>query len=246
VKTFVTDEVVARVGQEARRGRMLLVQTTDLDKGEPVTWNLSEIAMHGGPYAADLFRSVLVASASIPTLFPPVLIRVERNGIVADELHVDGGTATPFFIAPEAVPMAEPTGTGERKINLYVVLNGQLESSPTTTRPRSMDVLWRSVTTNFQHTARASVALAYNLARAHDMEFKFTAIPGYYPYRGPLEMNEQTMSALFRYAERCAQLDLLWRTPKGPEAMSSSAETDGRNECPSGAAPRIANWPMAR
>jgi predicted acylesterase/phospholipase RssA len=81
-----------QVASEARRGRMLLVQTTDLDKAEPVMWNLGEIAMHGGSEAKRLFRDVLVASASIPTLFPPVLIRVREDGVIADELHVDGGT----------------------------------------------------------------------------------------------------------------------------------------------------------
>ena len=238
VNTYISDEVITRVAEEARRGRMLLVQTTDLDKAEPVMWNLGEIAMHGGPAAKRLFCDVLVASASIPTLFPPVLIRVEKDGVFADELHVDGGTTTSFFIAPEMAPVIADSFAGANRINVYVVVNGQLESSPITTRARSIDILWRSVSTNFQHGARASIALAYNIARSHNMTFRFTAIPGYYPYGGPLEMSRDAMTRLFRFAELCAGQNLLWKSPEDTYniATRAGARTDGEAACPSAAA----------
>ena len=235
VSTFVTDEMLNQVASEARRGRMLLVQTTDLDKAEPVMWNLGEIAMHGGSEAKRLFRDVLVASASIPTLFPPVLIRVEKDGVIADELHVDGGTTTTLFIAPEMAPVVTDSFAGADRINVYVVVNGQLESPPKTTRARSIDILSRSVSTNFQHSARASVALAYNVARSHSMTFRFTAIPGYYPYRGPLEMSKDAMSRLFRFAELCAGQDLLWKSPEDTYKVVTEVATPIKSEsaCPS-------------
>jgi predicted acylesterase/phospholipase RssA len=242
VGTYVTDEVITRVAEESRRGRMLLVQTTDLDKAEPVMWNLGEIAMHGGPAAKRLFRDVLVASASIPTLFPPVLIRVEKDGVFADELHVDGGTSTSLFIAPEIAPVVSGSFAGADRINVYVVVNGQLESSPKTTRTRSMDILWRSVSTNLQHSARASVALAFNVARSHNMNFRFTAIPGYYPYGGPLDTSNDAMTRLFRFAELCAGRNLLWKTPEDTYTIATpvGALTNGDSACPSAMAVALA------
>ena len=47
-----------------------------------------------------LFRNVLLASASIPGVFPPVLINVEAGGKVRQEMHVDGGTTDNAVLLP--------------------------------------------------------------------------------------------------------------------------------------------------
>jgi hypothetical protein len=52
------------------------------------------IAASDTPEAFDLFRQILLASASIPILFPPVYIPVEVEGKICEEMHVDGGLAT--------------------------------------------------------------------------------------------------------------------------------------------------------
>ena len=43
------------------------------------------------------FRKILLASASIPIIFPPVYIPVEVGGEIYEEMHVDGGVATQVF-----------------------------------------------------------------------------------------------------------------------------------------------------
>ena len=43
---------------------------------------------------------IILASASIPAIFPPVLFEVEANGKRYDELHVDGGAASQVFLYP--------------------------------------------------------------------------------------------------------------------------------------------------
>src|SRR2546429_2787195 len=102
VDHLVSRRLIEAVATEAARGKVLFVATTDLDKQEAVIWDMGAIAAHGGEAARVLFRDVLVASASVPGLFPPVLIRVDGpDGESFDEMHVDGGTATPFFVASE-------------------------------------------------------------------------------------------------------------------------------------------------
>jgi Patatin-like phospholipase len=54
-----------------RQGRRLFIVTTNLDAQRPVLWNMGAIAASGQPAALELFRKVLVASASIPGLFDP-------------------------------------------------------------------------------------------------------------------------------------------------------------------------------
>ena len=43
---------------------------------------------------------MLIASASIPVAFPPVIIEVEADGKPYDEMHADGGTSTQIFLYP--------------------------------------------------------------------------------------------------------------------------------------------------
>src|ERR1700683_3175086 len=90
VDHYVTDELLRAVSMESQRGRLLLVATTDLDSEQTVFWNLGLIAEQGGAKAKRLFRDVLIASASIPGVFPPVMIHVEQAGKTFEEMHVDG------------------------------------------------------------------------------------------------------------------------------------------------------------
>jgi predicted acylesterase/phospholipase RssA len=67
--------------------------TTNLDAERAVVWNMGAIAEHGDDRALKLFRDVLLASASIPGLFPPVSIEAEANGRRFQEVHADGATS---------------------------------------------------------------------------------------------------------------------------------------------------------
>jgi hypothetical protein len=89
VDAYVSNTMIEAVAREADRGRLLLVVTTDVATGEPVVWDMGAIAKYGGPAARTLFCNVLVASASVPGMFPPVIIRVQEDGMPRDEVHVD-------------------------------------------------------------------------------------------------------------------------------------------------------------
>ena len=64
---------------------------------------MGAIASSGDPKALELFRSVMEASASIPGVFPPVMIEVEGDGKRFAEMHVDGGITTNVLVLPEAL-----------------------------------------------------------------------------------------------------------------------------------------------
>lgn len=101
INKYVTDELIAEIAVEFRRGRGLFVGTTNLDAGRPVIWNIGRIANIGGRGAGDLIRSILRASASIPGVFPPVYLEVAApDGTTYTEMHVDGGTSSQIFLYP--------------------------------------------------------------------------------------------------------------------------------------------------
>src|SRR5215510_13216268 len=100
IERYVTREFLDQDAAEHRKGRRLLIGTTHLDAQRPVIWNMGEIASRGDEQAATLFRRIMLASAAIPGVFPPVLISVEQDGKMYDEMHVDGGVASQVFIFP--------------------------------------------------------------------------------------------------------------------------------------------------
>ena len=100
IARYMTKQVLNAIAQEYRKGRALFVGTTDLDAQRAVIWNIGAIADSGRPDALELARRIIMASASIPGVFPPVRMKVTVDGKVYDELHVDGGVTRQVFLFP--------------------------------------------------------------------------------------------------------------------------------------------------
>jgi hypothetical protein len=125
---YIGDDEVARIAAEARKGRRLLIATTNLDAARPVVWDLTKIAASGASNARQLIGDVILASCSVPGLFRPVLLDVAAGGERYDELHVDGGVTSQLFIGPNgfdwerAVARLDVQG----KPQVYVIRNARL------------------------------------------------------------------------------------------------------------------------
>ena len=71
IAKYITAETLQRVAAAFDDNRLLMVGTTNVDYGQTWVWNMSLLAKHG---KLDLYRKVLLASASFPIVFPPVEI----------------------------------------------------------------------------------------------------------------------------------------------------------------------------
>lgn len=126
----IDEDLLRDIAQAYREGRRLYAGTTELDSRKLVIWNMGKIASVGNDSALRLFRKIILASASIPGVFPPVYINVEFNNKVYDEMHVDGGISkNVFFIfdfSEGLDKMAIEKGIDFYGIKreLYVILNG--------------------------------------------------------------------------------------------------------------------------
>jgi predicted acylesterase/phospholipase RssA len=100
---YVDQHLVERIAAEYRKGRVLVIGTTNLDARRAVLWNIGAIAASGHPKSLELIRTLMIASASIPAAFPPVLIDVEVDGKRYQEMHVDGGAMTQVFLYPPSL-----------------------------------------------------------------------------------------------------------------------------------------------
>jgi predicted acylesterase/phospholipase RssA len=223
VDQFVTDELIRAVAREAALGRLLLVATTNLDTEETVIWDMGQIAAHGGEPARTLFRNVLVASASIPGVFSPIVIPVEKAGVRYDEMHVDGDATMPFFVAPALTYLRPTEADGLKGANIYVLVNGQLGDVPHTTPVDTVSIISRSVAATLMHLARTNIVLTSEFARKYDLNFRFSSIPVDYPSRGPLDFQRSSMRALLTYASDCAREGRLWTTVE--QAMGRGQRT---------------------
>jgi hypothetical protein len=128
IDRYIGEEEVARIAAEARKGRRLLVATTNLDAARPVVWDLTKIAASGAPGARQLIGDVILASCAVPGLFRPVLLEVTVGGERYDELHVDGGVTSQLFIGPNAFDWGGAIARlrVQGKPQVYVIRNARI------------------------------------------------------------------------------------------------------------------------
>src|SRR4029077_14245700 len=105
-------------------------------------------------------------------IFPPVMIHVQSDDGAFDEMHVDGGTTVPFFVAPEVAHIVPEAIAGLAGTNLYVLMNTQLGEVPDTVTGRLGPIIERSFTAVLNSMARKELLVALAFAREHEMDFR--------------------------------------------------------------------------
>jgi hypothetical protein len=124
-----------------------LIGTTNLDAERPVIWDMGRIATSGSPDALQLFRTVLLASAAIPAVFPPGFIKVAVEGAVYDEMHVDGGTTREVFLVPtQFMASRVDGGLGINPIRCAdIIRNGHVAPEYKAVKARTLSIAGRAV-----------------------------------------------------------------------------------------------------
>jgi hypothetical protein len=238
VDGIVTAQLLQAVARESFKGRLLLVATTDLDKQATVIWDLGAIARQGDDHARRLFRDVLIAAASIPGVFPPVMIQVQRAGSSFEEMHADAATTNSLFVAPEAALFPMESVRWLHGDNLYLIINDQLRGAHQTTQLGTLPIIKRGLAAMAQSAMRSDFALTCGFAVRNEMNVYVAYIPDQYPYGGPLDFRYVSVRALFDYAAKCAASDELWTSPGDAAAHATqvrlSAASD-RPGCPAAA-----------
>jgi hypothetical protein len=235
VDRFVTDDLILAVAAEAAKGRILLVATTDLDREKLVIWDMGAIAAHGGKEARMLFRDVLIASASVPGVFPPVMIRVQSGAKVFDEMHVDGGTRSSMVAVPDGAAVSDADFAALRGANMYVLTNSKLGAVEETTPVNTVSILSRSVAAVLKKEARSNIQAVFAFSRRLDMKLRVSAIPNGFPHEKALDFDPSTMRILFDYGFQCATAQRVWGDALYflDEAIRTSANPiEGYVSCP--------------
>lgn len=194
--------LLARIAVEYEKGRLLIIQTTDLDAGRPVLWNIGAIAASRHPRALDLIRHILLASASIPAVFPPVMFDVEANGQAYQEMHVDGGAVSQAFLVPPSVHARENMARVgyRRSVVAYIVRNSRLTTTWTDTERQTLPIAQRAVSTLINYNGVGDLYRIYLVTQREKAQFNLAYIGEDFQAPHPEEFDPAYMAALYRYA----------------------------------------------
>ena len=218
VHNVVTDEVIDAVGKAHKDGQRLFIGTTNFDAQRPVIWNMGAVANSKHPDAYRVFREILVASASIPVFFPPILLDVEVNGEVYDEMHVDGGTVGQMFFYGATLDwknvIAEATGGKELVDNsvLYVIVDGEVDPESKAVRRRLMPMTERTISTLIKVSAWSALYRMYLHAEQGGYDFKYVGLPDTYESQSAEPYNPEEMSRMFDIGYEMGLKGESWRS----------------------------------
>jgi hypothetical protein len=199
IAQYVDRRLLDAIAAEYRKGRLLLIGTTNLDAQRTVIWNMGEIALSRHPQALALFRQVILASVSIPVAFPPVRIEVEAGGELRDELHVDGGTTRKVFIAPLQLSLRslDPLYSAPPLHRFYIIANTKLVPEWKPAEASIVAIAQSSIAAlNKSHSAGDLFRL-YLLAKRDGADFNLAAIPATFSQESKQPFDRQYMQALF-------------------------------------------------
>jgi hypothetical protein len=222
IEKYVTEKVIRSVAMAHQKGRRLYIGTTDLDVGRLVIWNMGAIASYDKPETDNLFRKILLASASIPILLPPVYIPVEAGGEIYEEMHVDGGVSTQVFLYGDILNLDDVArSVGLSSVGpgrIYIIQN--LKSLPQYMPVKSnlVAISKRTVTSLLANQGNGDLYRIYSIAKREGIEFKLVFIPFTYESHDPLKFDPVSMEKLFDLGYRMASSGDPWQNhPPGYE-----------------------------
>jgi predicted acylesterase/phospholipase RssA len=223
IDKYVNDGFLQEIARERIKGRILLIGTTNLDTQRPVLWDMGRIAMSNNPNAAALFRKILLASATLPGVFPPVRIQVRVGGQNYDELHVDGGLTRQVFIAPSLFSfVSHDQKPGRAKPRLYVIRNGKIDPEWQSVSENVFSITQRSLSTLIKNQGIGDLYRIYSISRRDGIDFNLASIPPDFNDTSEEPFDQKYMIALFDRGYGLANQNYSW--VKAPPGLESSAQ----------------------
>src|ERR1700719_1135222 len=222
VARYVDQNMLAAIAEEHAKGRDLLIVTTDLDTQRTVIWDMGRIATIGSPQALGLFRDVTAASASIPVVFPPMLIDAEANGRRVQEMHVDGGVTAPVLTLPEAFLLRNGAFARGLRMNIYVLVNDKVERDFQLVRNSTIDIAARASALVTKTQIRSVLYETYDFARRNNFGFNLTYVDRDVPSPGSFGFETSYMRSLYQYGYDKARSGDFWtKAPPSDDSLQN-------------------------
>jgi predicted acylesterase/phospholipase RssA len=165
IAKYITADTLKRVAEAADDNRILAVGTTNIDYGQTWVWNMTMIAKAG---QLELYRDVLLASASFPIVFPPVEIE--------GHLFVDGA-ARSNLVVPGMAGQQKPNPPLHGPGNLYLIDNGKVTTPPQALIRALGPVAATTISVMMEQSMQTALTRSYFGARLLGYNFNMIGIP---------------------------------------------------------------------
>jgi predicted patatin/cPLA2 family phospholipase len=212
ISRYVDKQMLADITVAYDQGRLLMIATASLDQQRPVLWNIGAIAASGHPDALELVRKIILASASIPGVFPPVMIDVEANGRRYKEMNVDAGVSAQMFLYPVDLGLRMNFRSGQfaRERHAYLVRNGRLDPDWASVNRDFLTITERAIETMIHYLGYNDVLRIYQTAKRDGVDYNLALIETDFvtPKREPFD--PKYMKALFDYAYEKGRRGYAW------------------------------------
>jgi hypothetical protein len=223
LRNIVTLEMLARIAEAGKDGRILAVNTTNLDDASPRVFHVVSEAQRA-VQTGDLSRvhSIMLASAGIPGAFP----YREIDG----EMYVDGAVTANIIYGGRVGEEDSLPAVWQQlypdvpipKLRYWVIFNNQLHAPPTVVRARWFDIITRSMEQATRSGSLMDIRHLFAMAeisrlkRKANVEVRVVAIPGDWspPVAGVFV--KETMNNLADLGERMGADPSSWSTQPPP------------------------------
>lgn len=215
IAKFVDQRIVDAIAAEHKRGRRLFIGTANLDAMRPVMWNIGGIAASGNPGALEMIRTIMLASASLPGIFPPQYINVVAGGLTYDELHVDGGTCSQVFLYPMGVDWQ----TISKRLRVrgrpraYIIRNAKLAAGwQSVDPPKSLAIAARATTSLIRTQGIGDLYRIFLETQRDGIDFAWTHIPADFDLGTSSEFTPEYMKKLMTHGKSLITSGNPWKT----------------------------------
>jgi predicted acylesterase/phospholipase RssA len=243
IRSVITPDLVAAIAREySEKGRLLCVATTNLDVPVGVLWNIGSIAASGNPQAPELIAKILLASASIPGAFPPVMIDMDVGGEHFQEMHVDGGTVAQVVFYPPSLSasdlLASSTVEGsrlrrvltDRRRRLFVIRNSRPGADLETVDRSTLKIAGRAVSTLISTQGIGDLYRLYVLCQRDHIDYNVAYVPESFSERLREPFDQEYMRKLYEVGRETMLHGSPWsKFPPGynPTPLSPQRSTAG-------------------
>jgi len=223
IARYVDEDLLHLIASQHRRGRRLFIVTTNIDAQRTAVWNMGAIAASDYSGRLQLFRDILVASASAPGLFAPAYIQVEAGNAQFQEMHVDGAVTSNVLAVPESLLLQKVALTAKPK--LYIIVNGKITPDFAVIGDGTLSIVARSFYSTVKANTRNTLIATYDFARRNGWQFRLAAIqPDYAMTSTTFNFDTDYMRGLFNLGFSMGRTGRQWQSSL--KALAASPGTD--------------------
>jgi len=215
----VNDETLRRIAAEDGTGRVLLVNTSNVDFGDMHAWNI--VGESKKALAANdpgRVRRILLASAGIPGIFPSVGIDkwMYVDGAITGNILYGGNVKEEQTIAAQW--QTKYPNDPLPRVRYWVIFNNQLRFPPQVTQRKWPAIISRATIMATQDATVNSIDHLFALAeisrmkRNADVEVRVMCIPDDWVPPNDRVFDKAVMNNLADLGERMGANPDMWRT----------------------------------